>query len=230
MNEDQLVSTKKLTGEKWLNLFARTFRHGGRTVKWLFASRKLKPEATRTADAVLIVPILIDGVADGTAEPRLVATREWRVPIWDYEWGVPAGLVEDGEPVAEAARRELLEETGYELVEIQKISPLNFSSTGMTDEAVVMVFCTCRTPDDFRQRLDGAEQIEVHPLTIADLDRLVDTDEPINGRAWMAAYMYHRLGRFLEADHTAALPKQARKKKPTPSRTKPRKGTKKRRS
>ena len=65
MNEAQLISTKKLTKEKWLNLFQRTFRYGGRTVKWLFASRKTKHDGARTADAVLIVPILIDGVAEG---------------------------------------------------------------------------------------------------------------------------------------------------------------------
>ncbi|MGC3971983.1 MAG: NUDIX hydrolase [Pirellulales bacterium] len=229
MNEAQLVSTKKITGEKWLNLFARTFRHGGRTVKWLFASRRQKPEGARSADAVLIVPILIDGVAEGTAEPKLIATREWRVPIWDHEWGVPAGLVEAGEAVEEAARRELLEETGYELVDVHEVSPLNYSSTGMTDEAVVMVFCTCRTPPDFRQRLDGAEQIEVHPLTIAEVSKLVDTDEPINGRAWMAVYMYHRLGRFLEAEHTPTLPKHTRKKKPTAPKAGARKGVKKKR-
>ena len=231
MNEAELLSTKRLTKEKWLNLFVRSFRHGGRTVRWLFASRKQKPEAKRTADAVLIVPILIDGVAEGTAEPKLVATREWRVPIWDAEWGVPAGLVEAGEPLEEAARRELLEETGYELVAIQKVSPLNYSSTGMTDEAVAMVFCTCRTPKDFRQRLDGAEQIEVHPLTIAELDRLVDTDEPINGRAWMVVYMYQQLGRFLlEADHPATTPTaKPRKKKPAPPAPQARRGTKKKR-
>ncbi|MBL9080243.1 MAG: NUDIX hydrolase [Planctomycetales bacterium] len=229
MNEAQLISTKKLTKEKWLNLFQRTFRYGGRTVKWLFASRKSKHDVPREADAVLIVPILIDGVAEGTAEPKLIATREWRVPIWDHEWGVPAGLVEAGEPVEEAARRELLEETGYELVDVHEVSPLNYSSTGMTDEAVVMIFCTCRTPADFRQRLDGAEQIEVHPLTIADVAKLVNTDEPINGRAWMVMYMYHRLGRFLEAEHTPALPKHTRKKKPTTARTTKRKTPKKRR-
>lgn len=207
MSKAKLIDTQKLTNEKWLNLFVRTFKHGGKTVRWLFASRKAEPGQERTPDAALIVPILIDD----PKSPKLIATREWRVPIWDYEWGVPAGLVEAGEAVEEAARRELLEETGYELVEVQKISPLNFSSTGMTDEAVVMVFCTCRTPKDFRQRLDGAEQIEVHPLTIKEVDKLVDTKQPINGRAWMAFYMYHRLGRFLEPRKPTSKPKPKRR-------------------
>jgi ADP-ribose pyrophosphatase len=193
----EIVGTEKLTNEPWLNLLVRTFRRGGRTFRWLFASRKPDPDAGRgRIDAVLIVPILIDGVENGT-EPRLVATREWRATIGDYEWGLPAGLVDGDEDPIEAARRELLEETGYELVEVLKASPPNYSSTGMTDELVVIVFCTCRTPADHRQRLDGAELIEVHPLTRRQLDKLVDTNEPINGRAWGAFYLYHRLGRML---------------------------------
>lgn len=192
----EIVSTEKLTDERWLNLFRRTFRRDGKEYRWLFASRRPDPEAPRSVDAVLIVPILIDGLDEGK-EPRLVATREWRATIADYEWGVPAGLRDGDESVINTARRELMEETGYELVEVQKVSPPNYSSTGMTDESVVMVYCTCRTPPNHQQHLDGAELIEVHPLTLAQVDQLVDTKEPVNGRAWGAFYLYHRLGRLV---------------------------------
>lgn len=192
----EIVKTEKLTGERWLNLFARTFRRDGQSHRWLFASRRPDPDAPPKVDAVLIVPILIDGI-DAGAESKLVATREWRATIRDYEWGLPAGLRDGDEDVIETARRELMEETGYELVEVQKVSPPNYSSTGMTDELVVMVYCTCRTPPNHRQHLDGAELIEVHPLTLVQVDQLVDTKEPINGRAWGAFYLYHRLRRFI---------------------------------
>lgn len=192
----EIVGTEKLTDERWLNLFARTFRRDGKTFRWVFASRKPDPAANRKPDAVLVVPILIDGVAAG-AEPKLIATREWRAAIGDYEWGLPAGLIDDGETPVETARRELLEETGYELVEVLKVSPPTFSSTGLTDESAALVFCTCRTPAEHRTRHEDSELIEVHPLTMHDIDRLVDTTEPINARAWSAFYLYHRLGRLL---------------------------------
>lgn len=188
----EIVGTEKLTNEKWLNLFRRTYRRGERTFRWLFASRKPEPIVERRPDAVLIVPILI-----GDGEPRLVATKEYRVVIDAYEWGLPAGLIDGDEPPLVAARRELLEETGYELTDVIQISPPNYSSTGMTDELVTIVFCTCRKPADYRQRLEAAEQIEVHLLTLAEIDQLVNTQEPINGRAWQAFYLFHRLGRFL---------------------------------
>jgi len=191
----EVVDTVKLTDEKWLNLFARTIRRDGRDHRWLFASRKPKP-ATVVAggvkpDAVLIVPILVGG-----PEPLLVATREWRVPIAAYEWGVPAGLIDGDESPEEAAGRELWEETGFEMVGVSRVSPINYSSTGMTDECVQMVYCTCKQPKGHKQHLDGAEDIQVRLLTIADVGRLVDSEEPINARAWLTFYMYHRLGKL----------------------------------
>lgn len=192
----EVVGTEKLTHERWLNLFARTFRRDGKTFRWVFASRKPDPDANRKPDAVLVVPILIDGV-DAGAEPKLIATREWRAAIGDYEWGIPAGLIDGDESLVDTARRELLEETGYELVEVLKVSPPSYSSTGLTDESAALVFCTCRTPADHRRQLDESELIEVHPLSLRDVDRLVDTTEPINARAWSAFYLYHRLGRLL---------------------------------
>jgi ADP-ribose pyrophosphatase len=195
ISRSEIVATQKLTNEKWLNLFVRTYIRDGREHRWLFASRKPEPRlaaAGARPDAVLIVPILLGG-----PEPLLVATREWRVPIGAYEWGVPAGLIDGDESPEEAARRELWEETGYELVEVTDLSPLNYSSTGMTDESVQMVYCTCRKPKGHKQHLDGAEDIEVRLLSKKDIDRLVKSEEPVNARAWLTFYMYHRLGRLI---------------------------------
>jgi ADP-ribose pyrophosphatase len=191
VSRTEIIDTKKLTNEKWLNLFARTVRRDGKDHRWLFASRKAEPKLDGRPDAVLIVPILLGG-----PEPLLVATREWRVPIGGYEWGVPAGLLDGDESPEEAARRELWEETGYEIVEVSRVSPLNYSSTGMTDECVQMVYCTCKKPKGHKQHLDGAEEIEVRLLTIDDVHQLVDSDEPVNARAWLTFYMYHRLGKL----------------------------------
>jgi ADP-ribose pyrophosphatase len=193
--QTEIVSTEKLTEQRWLNLFLRTYRRGDQTFRWFFASRKPTPSVARKPDAVIIVPILIDAAPGG--EPRLVATREYRVVVEANEWGLPAGLIDGDEPVVEAARRELLEETGYELADVIKISPPNYSSSGLTDELVTIVFCTCRKPTEHRQRLEAAEQIEVHLLTLPEIDALIDTQEPINGRAWQAFYLFHRLGRLL---------------------------------
>ena len=73
----------------------------------------------------------------------MVITREYRVPLNDFEYGFPAGLVDEGETVEQATRRELKEETGLTVSRIIRSSPPIYSSAGMTDESVTMVYVEC---------------------------------------------------------------------------------------
>jgi ADP-ribose pyrophosphatase len=81
---------EQITDEKWLNLYAATFEHHGHSGRWLFASRKPQPNRDRGGDAVIVVPILR---ADNEP-PRLVMVREFRVPVGDYVFAFPAGLLD----------------------------------------------------------------------------------------------------------------------------------------
>lgn len=56
-------------------------------------------------DAAIIFPV--------TGAGEVVLVRQYRPPVERMELGLPAGLVERGEDPEAAARRELLEETGY---------------------------------------------------------------------------------------------------------------------
>jgi 8-oxo-dGTP pyrophosphatase MutT (NUDIX family) len=56
-------------------------------------------------DAAIIFPL--------TKEGEVVLVRQYRPPLKRMELGLPAGLIEEGEKPETAARRELLEETGY---------------------------------------------------------------------------------------------------------------------
>jgi 8-oxo-dGTP pyrophosphatase MutT (NUDIX family) len=56
-------------------------------------------------DAAIIFPL--------TGEGEAVLVRQYRPPLERMELGLPAGLVEESEKPEAAARRELLEETGY---------------------------------------------------------------------------------------------------------------------
>ncbi len=110
--------------------------------------------------AVVIAPLTHDG--------RFVLIREERIPIRRAIWSFPAGQIDgmlepDEESIREVARRELREETGYELADGGELVSLGyfFSSPGFTDE-----LCYFFAARPVQARPDGA----LHDANEAILD------------------------------------------------------------
>lgn len=188
----RVEGAEKLTDEKWLNLFNLAIRKpGGERGTWQVASRRQQPRSVTgdfsVPDAVIIVPFHVES-------GKLVITREYRVPLSDYEFGFPAGLVEAGESVTDTAVRELQEETGLRVSRVLRTSPALFSSAGMTDESVTMVYVECEG-DPLPEAGVGAEQIEVRLLSRKDAGRLCENREvKFDAKAWLVVAGFARYG------------------------------------
>jgi ADP-ribose pyrophosphatase len=189
------TSAKKITNFRWLNLFE--IRYGSKSGKdksWQMASRRQQPKCVsgrfNEPDAVIIVPFHQD-------KGRLVITREFRVPLAGYEIGFPAGLVDKGETIEEAVRRELFEETGLTVSRFDQISPIIYSSAGMTDESVTIVWVRCRG-EASKTGQQGSEDIEIQFIDRSEARRLCrNTDLKFDAKAWLV------LARFAETgQHT----------------------------
>jgi ADP-ribose pyrophosphatase len=127
-----ILKVDDVAGSKWLSLKRATYQWPDESSKsWEYVTR---PTRKGEIDAVVVVPFLKD-------PNRIVIIREFRVPINDYEIAFVAGLVDEGETPVQAAKRELREETGLTMGKVLTVSPPLFSTAGMTDENVVMVFC-----------------------------------------------------------------------------------------
>lgn len=134
-----------------------------------------------------------------TTDDQLVLVEQYRTPVETQVIELPAGLVGDvpggeDEPLETAARRELLEETGYEAEQLTRLVR-TVSSAGLTDEAVMLL----------RARNvrkvgpgggDGHEQITVHTVPLARIDAWLDeriaARQPIDGRVFAALYFIRR--------------------------------------
>jgi ADP-ribose pyrophosphatase len=187
-----ILNLQKLTDEKWINLFAAEFEHKGQRGRWVFASRRDRPhDGNFRSDAVIIVPVLrMPG-----EPPRLVLEREFRVPVGDYVIGFPAGLLEPGETVEDTVRREMIEETGMEVVKFKRVTQPLFSSSGLTDEAAAMAFVDVRTTDHTRPALEASEDLEVILLDYDGVCRLCDDPAArVDAKVWVVLYMFQQLG------------------------------------
>jgi len=60
-----------------------------------------------------------------TPEDRVLVVRQYRPAVERYTFELPSGLIDPGETPVETARRELLEETGYEAPEVELLGPMD---------------------------------------------------------------------------------------------------------
>jgi ADP-ribose pyrophosphatase len=185
---------KRLTDLRWLNLFEVDYEHSsGKVGKWQFASRRPQPPLSTgplKPDAVFIVPLL-----QTPQGQRLVMTKEYRVPLGDYEYSFPAGLKEADEQVETTIRRELAEETGLELTTIYAESPVTVTSAGLADETVIIAFVGCQGTPHTRD-LDGLEEIEVLVLDFEEVRAMRNSSHKLSAKAWLVLMMFETLGRI----------------------------------
>jgi ADP-ribose pyrophosphatase len=183
---------KRLTDLRWLNLFEVEYEHAsGAKGKWQFVSRRPRPPLSTEPlkpDAVFIVPLLKTRHGQ-----RLVMTKEFRVPLGDYEYSFPAGLKEPDEDIETTIRRELAEETGLALTRILAASPAVVTSAGLADETAVVVFVECEGTPHTRD-LDGLEEIEVLVLDYVQICKMRQSSVKMSAKAWLALLLFDSLG------------------------------------
>ena len=99
--------------------------------------RVQEPSGIRVRRDVVRHPgsIVILAVDDHRPEPRVLLERQYRHAVGGFTWELPAGSMDPGESALAAAKRELLEETGYRARHWQRALKF-FSSPGFLNETM----------------------------------------------------------------------------------------------
>ena len=140
----RVIHAEKQTKNRFLNMYELTVSHrNGSTGSYYVASRSEETGGiTALEHRLKPAGVMLFGVYRSGGASQLVLERQFRYPIDDYVYELPAGLIEKGESLAEAAKREAFEETGliFEPVSSQAFSRPFYMSPGMTDEACATVY------------------------------------------------------------------------------------------
>lgn len=178
-----------LADTKYLKLYNAEYTNkNGEARNWSIASRKdlitFKNKVFNgeedNIDAVVIVATHIE-------ENKLVIIKQFRIPLNDYVYELPAGLIDSGEDFRSTVSRELREETGLNLIDIdyKKTKTKTYISTGMTDESVALVYCSC-SGEITNEYLEADEDIEVMLFSKEEARVLIESDRKIDIKALMA--------------------------------------------
>jgi len=131
------VESKSL---KYLNGFEISYQtKSGAIKKWELVSRG---NIDRVTQEIFHGASISDGAmiaAINKERTHIVLLREYRVSQGRYVYALPAGLMDPGETIQEAAIREFKEETGLHL-DIATVTKERYASVGMIDEKITMVY------------------------------------------------------------------------------------------
>jgi ADP-ribose diphosphatase len=111
--------------------------------------------------SVVVLP-----VDDSTSIPRVLLERQYRHAATDYLWELPAGRIDPGEQALKAARRELLEETGYTAAKWRRIFKF-YASPGFVAETMSVFLATGLRPGKAQPEADEVIHIRMVPLPAA---------------------------------------------------------------
>jgi ADP-ribose pyrophosphatase len=111
------------------------------------------------------------GVVALDDQGRVMLIKQYRHPVAETLWELPAGLLDvEGEQALATAKRELAEEAGLQAERWDVLADL-LSSPGMTDEAV-RVYLARQVSETGRERSDENEEADLE-LEWIDLDEAV---------------------------------------------------------
>jgi ADP-ribose pyrophosphatase len=171
----KILGKKVAKATKWLTLWTTEFqKKDGTKSEWDWVQRKKEQKA------VIIVPIFSGN--------RVGLQKEFRVPLEGYEYGFPAGLIDDGETIEQTAIRELKEETGCTVKRVIKKSPFVVNSAGLSDEKVSVVFVEAEVGGE--SSTESSEDIEFKVYDITDIGSMLeDPSKTFGAKAWVILYM-----------------------------------------
>lgn len=198
MHTNAIRKLKPLAQTRFLNLYDAEYENKkGMTKHWMIASRKdydtlsaqYFHKGEEKTDAVVIAALHKES-------EKLVLIKQFRLPLNDYIYELPAGLIDPNETPEITLGRELKEETGLELVSLVKAQDKLYLSAGMTDESVCLMYCIC-TGEVSIDYLEADEDIEPFLVSREDAEKLLQSGEKLDIKTYLLLQSFVKLGSAL---------------------------------
>ena len=183
-------AAKKLTGRA-RTLSSKTVYQG--KVFWVTGDEVVEPGGIRVRRDVVrhngsVVILAIDR-RKNPADPDVLLIRQYRHAADQFLIELPAGRIEPGEKLMPAAKRELLEETGYKARKWSRLVRY-YASPGFVAESMDILLAEDLVHAPGEGTPDEDEHIEVHPTPLSEAVRLALTGKLHDGHSLIGILFY----------------------------------------
>jgi len=122
---------------------------------------RVRRDVIRHSGSVVVLAVDVKG-----STPHVLLERQYRHAAQDYLWELPAGRIDPGEQELPAAKRELLEETGYTARRWRRILKF-YASPGFVAETMAIYLATGLTAGEAQPEEDEVISMRLVPLPAA---------------------------------------------------------------
>jgi ADP-ribose pyrophosphatase len=138
------------------------------------------------------VVILALDTSKSKKDPLVIMERQYRHAAGQYLWEIPAGKIEEGEERLAGAKRELMEETGYQAEHWTELVRY-FASPGFLGEWMQVYLAEGLTAGIATPEAD--ETLEVFAMPLSQVEALIDEGKILDGKTLVGVSLYKRLAK-----------------------------------
>jgi ADP-ribose pyrophosphatase len=154
------------------------------------ADQVLEPSGVRTRRDIVhhSGSVVILAVEEGASDPRVLLERQYRYAARQMLWELPAGRIDKGENDLHAAKRELLEETGYTAKRWRRILRF-YASPGFLAEAMNLYLARGLRAGPAQPEPDEVIHVRMVPLSAAVrmvMRGAIKDGKTISGILWLS--------------------------------------------
>jgi len=131
--------------------------------------------------------VVILAIDETAADPIVIMEQQYRHAAGQYLWELPAGRREPGESPLAAAKRELIEETGYRAKKWQKLVRY-YASPGFLGEW--MEIWLARGISEGAAQPESDEHIRIVRMPLSELLQRIEAGKIMDGKTIIGASMY----------------------------------------
>lgn len=132
--------------------------------------------------------VVVLAVEETKSGPKVLLEHQYRHAAQQYLWELPAGRIDEGEKPLAAAKRELIEETGYRAKKWKRILYF-FATPGFVAEPMSLFLAENLTKGEAEPEDDEVIHIEMVPLSKAVkmvIQGIIRDAKTISGVLWLA--------------------------------------------
>jgi 8-oxo-dGTP pyrophosphatase MutT (NUDIX family) len=108
---------------------------------------------------------------------EVLLVKQYRYPVQDWQWGLPGGAIDPGETPEQSTRREVEEETGLKIINLEKLGQFYPLSSCSTEIDYLFIAHVAGDTSEFSSNQSDESFQEIKFVSMSEALEMIDSGE-----------------------------------------------------